>query len=148
SRRRHTRSKRDWSSDVCSSDLIIKSSRFLANNGMNQLSIALKPQNMGDMMVKFTQMDGEMTVKIIVSSNMTRHMLESNIKELRHMFSPHQVVIEKQDIGSQYIQKELHDETTYSDEEHQEKQQQDDPKQQNDNDFETTFLELLMNEKV
>ena len=127
---------------------IIKSSRFLANNGMNQLSIALKPQNMGDMMVKFTQMDGEMTVKIIVSSNMTRHMLESNIKELRHMFSPHQVVIEKQDIGSQYIQKELHDETTYSDEEHQEKQQQDDPKQQNDNDFETTFLELLMNEKV
>jgi len=127
---------------------IIKSSRFLANNGMNQLSIALKPQNMGDMMVKFTQMDGEMTVKIIVSSSMTRHMLESNIQELRHMFSPHQVVIEKQDIGPQDIQKEFHDETAYRDEEHQEKQQQDDSKQQNDNDFESTFLELLMNEKV
>src|SRR5699024_11963543 len=27
-RRRHTRSKRDWSSDVCSSDLRIKNSRY------------------------------------------------------------------------------------------------------------------------
>src|SRR5437868_15410720 len=30
SRRRHTRSKRDWSSDVCSSDLDLISSKFIA----------------------------------------------------------------------------------------------------------------------
>src|SRR5207249_9337832 len=29
SRRRHTRSKRDWSSDVCSSDLVIERDRLL-----------------------------------------------------------------------------------------------------------------------
>src|SRR5207249_8982397 len=28
SRRRHTRSKRDWSSDVCSSDLILRTTRY------------------------------------------------------------------------------------------------------------------------
>src|SRR5438067_10647833 len=28
SRRRHTRSKRDWSSDVCSSDLVIRQHQF------------------------------------------------------------------------------------------------------------------------
>src|SRR5699024_11221515 len=31
SRRRHTRSKRDWSSDVCSSDLIYMSFKILKN---------------------------------------------------------------------------------------------------------------------
>src|SRR5699024_11808121 len=31
SRRRHTRSKRDWSSDVCSSDLITESFQWLVN---------------------------------------------------------------------------------------------------------------------
>src|SRR5690625_7739446 len=54
---------------------IIKSSRFLANNGMNQLSIALKQQNMGDMMVKFTQMDGVMTVNINDLFSSIRHNL-------------------------------------------------------------------------
>src|SRR5699024_12057227 len=33
SRRRHTRSKRDWSSDVCSSDLISMSDRILLMDG-------------------------------------------------------------------------------------------------------------------
>src|SRR5699024_11883802 len=32
SRRRHTRSKRDWSSDVCSSDLILKTSAIKMGN--------------------------------------------------------------------------------------------------------------------
>src|SRR5207249_5587284 len=31
SRRRHTRSKRDWSSDVCSSDLVFAGTQFFAN---------------------------------------------------------------------------------------------------------------------
>src|SRR5207249_5829725 len=33
SRRRHTRSKRDWSSDVCSSDLSIREGREAHNQG-------------------------------------------------------------------------------------------------------------------
>src|SRR5699024_11628745 len=35
SRRRHTRSKRDWSSDVCSSDLLRKLEKELNNHGFN-----------------------------------------------------------------------------------------------------------------
>src|SRR5699024_11987307 len=39
SRRRHTRSKRDWSSDVCSSDLKNKACRFTLreNSSLNEL---------------------------------------------------------------------------------------------------------------
>src|SRR5699024_11859312 len=40
SRRRHTRSKRDWSSDVCSSDLFC--SRYKMNQSHNLLSFPLK----------------------------------------------------------------------------------------------------------
>src|SRR5699024_11487341 len=42
SRRRHTRSKRDWSSDVCSSDLISEDKElitFFENNGIHRLTI-------------------------------------------------------------------------------------------------------------
>lgn len=127
---------------------IIKSSRFLSNKGVNQLSISLRPQNMGDMMIRFTQLDGEMTVKIIVSSSMTRQMLESNIQELRHMFSPQQVIIEEQDIESQDVQEELKDESAYEEGEDQQNQGNDEKEEDNDNDFEKRFLELLMNEKV
>src|SRR5699024_12229584 len=38
SRRRHTRSKRDWSSDVCSSDLNLIVSQSLNENGFQPLS--------------------------------------------------------------------------------------------------------------
>src|SRR5207249_7696920 len=37
SRRRHTRSKRDWSSDVCSSDLAVRASGFPARNHKHEL---------------------------------------------------------------------------------------------------------------
>src|SRR5699024_11647682 len=39
SRRRHTRSKRDWSSDVCSSDLVLKLDH-LVRSGKDHLMLA------------------------------------------------------------------------------------------------------------
>src|SRR5437868_13656037 len=46
SRRRHTRSKRDWSSDVCSSDLFLVEARQRAlppGEGFGQLRAAIEP---------------------------------------------------------------------------------------------------------
>src|SRR5699024_11935247 len=48
SRRRHTRSKRDWSSDVCSSDLtsqpyVFDDSVIFSNGAFNKSSIVLTP---------------------------------------------------------------------------------------------------------
>src|SRR5699024_11903410 len=45
-RRRHTRSKRDWSSDVCSSDLMIRLYSLISN-----LSQVLEPSPHGDLRV-------------------------------------------------------------------------------------------------
>ncbi|MBO8155235.1 MAG: flagellar hook-length control protein FliK [Bacillaceae bacterium] len=75
---------------------MIQSSRFLKQDGITQMTIKLKPAHLGEMMVKLTQLNGEMAVKITVTSNAVKEMLEGNLHQLRHMFSPNQVVIEKQ----------------------------------------------------
>lgn len=76
----------------------IRTSQFLrANNGPNQLIFHLKPENLGEMTVRLIEVNGEMTAKIIVTSEATRKALQSNIHQLKTMFSPHQVVIEKQE---------------------------------------------------
>ncbi|AVQ99047.1 hypothetical protein OBCHQ24_08515 [Oceanobacillus iheyensis] len=130
---------------------LIQSSKFAAkSNGTTQLSISLRPENLGDMMVKLTQINGEMTVKILVSSQATKEMMEGNIHQLRNMFSPHQVVIEKQDMAVQQSQN-LQEE---QDNQHSDQQQdrsgdtRQDEESHAEDDFATQFHELLMIEKV
>lgn len=131
---------------------VMKSSKFLAKpNGVNQLSIALRPHNLGEMMVRLTQIDGEMTVKIVVTSAAAKNMLESNMHQLKSMFSPQQVVIEKQDLTiqpGQDAQKEQND--GQYDEQEQNPSQHSDQRQnaETDDDFAAYFNEQLMNEKV
>lgn len=97
---------------------IIRESRFLTNkNELNQLSIVLKPENLGNMTVRFMQVDGEMSVKIIVTSQVAKEMLESNMHQLKHMFSPHQIMIERDE--------SISDEEFYLQDEDQDKQEED-----------------------
>lgn len=79
----------------------------------NQLAISLKPEHLGEMLVRFMEVNGEITVKIFVTSQTAKTALEANIHQLKHMFAPHQVSIEKvdeQDILSKddALQKEDH----------------------------------------
>jgi len=76
----------------------IRTSQFLrSNNGPNQLIFHLRPENLGDMTVRLIEINGEMTARILVSSEATRKALQSNLHQLKSMFAPHQVVIEKQE---------------------------------------------------
>ncbi|MFS0751843.1 flagellar hook-length control protein FliK [Oceanobacillus sp. 1P07AA] len=68
-------------------------------NGSSGLSIKLSPDQLGDMTIRMAQINGEMTVKILVSSMAAKEMLDSNLHQLRNIFSPHQVIIEKQDVS-------------------------------------------------
>src|SRR5699024_5136827 len=71
---------------------IIKVNNFFPNQTMiNQLSMTLKPDHLGEMLVRFIEINGEMTVKLLVTSQATRHMLEANIHQLKHLFAPHQI---------------------------------------------------------
>src|SRR5699024_4572627 len=77
---------------------IIKQHMLLQNRGpMQSLSMVLTPEHLGRLQVNFSQVDGEMIVRIIASSSYAKEMLESNLHQLKHAFSPHQVQVVRGD---------------------------------------------------
>lgn len=129
---------------------VLKSSKFLTQNGTMELSIKLRPANLGDMMVKLTQLNGEMLVKITVSSQVAKEMLEGNMHQLRHMFSPQQVAVEKQDtmISQQSQLTEEGQKDTFEQSDHEQSQFDKDENQQDEANKENSFHEILLNEEV
>ncbi|MFC7320448.1 flagellar hook-length control protein FliK [Halobacillus campisalis] len=132
-------------------DQMMKSSRMFSNSsGMTELNIRLNPRQLGDMTVRLMQMNGEMTVKILVTSQAAKDMLDSNMNQLRHMFSPQQVVVEKTDMtsGEQFLtehDKEAGDFGHQRDSSQEEQESSDEPHAEGE---EVSFQEVLMNEKV
>ncbi|MBH0229275.1 flagellar hook-length control protein FliK [Halobacillus yeomjeoni] len=129
---------------------ILQSSRFQVNQaGNRELLLRLRPANLGDMTVKFAVVNGEMAVKILVSTQAAKEMMEGNMTQLRHMFSPQQVIIEKNE--GVLTQQSFHQESEFEEESDQgsregserERQQKDD-----EDEPEQSFHEILMNEKV
>lgn len=130
---------------------VMKASRFSTMpNGTSQLSINLRPNNLGEIMVRLTQVNGEMTVKIIVTSHATKEMLQSNIHQLKNMFSPQQVFIERQELNTD-LNQELNEEQekqSMKDQGQNQSEHSEQHKRSKDDDLETKFHDLLLNEKV
>ncbi|GGC90350.1 hypothetical protein GCM10007216_21410 [Thalassobacillus devorans] len=129
----------------------IKSSNLQQlKSGAMEMQLKLKPGNLGDVVVKMTQLNGEMAVKILVTSQSAKEMLEGNIQQLRHMFSPQQVVIEKSDMhpGQQQFQSK---EQSFSGQERDSHSQHPSREQNSDGSSEEekeSFHDILVNEKV
>src|SRR5699024_11496647 len=87
SRRRHTRSKRDWSSDVCSSDLIIRVSDTIdqANKLGQKVSVVLHylydDFSQVNEMVQSAQEKQEFGLKIIEAQEVERKRLSREIHD-------------------------------------------------------------------
>lgn len=129
---------------------IMKSNRFISmNNGINQMIFQLKPEQLGEMIVRLVEINGEMTVKITVTSETTKNILQSNLHQLNNIFSPHQVLIEKQD--DLLAQQILTDQDNYEDESKNKDQsfdeQEEDEKDREKEDEEKSF-QFILNEKV
>ncbi|UOR13902.1 flagellar hook-length control protein FliK [Halobacillus amylolyticus] len=128
---------------------LIKSNRLFTNKAGNmEMNIRLRPQHLGDMTVKLVQMNGDMAVKILVSTQAAKEMLEGNMQQLRHMFSPQQVVIEKyeQTATGQFFTQDDKQSGEFNGRESQSDQSQE--QQDDHSEEEVSFHELLMNEKV
>src|SRR5690606_10263975 len=105
----------------------------------------------GEMRIRLVQMNGEMTVKFIVSSQAVKDLLETNMNQLRNMFLPHQVTIEKQELSSQsgaFMQRQENDNHWQDEHREQDNQQNNEDNTSSNEDSEITFSELLMNLKV
>ncbi|WP_053219665.1 flagellar hook-length control protein FliK [Virgibacillus senegalensis] len=130
----------------------ILESNFLKSNGAKELSLKLRPAQMGEVMIKMTQLNGEMTVKITVTSQAAKDLLEGNVHQLKHMFSPQQVVVEKQD--AQFLQQDNNrhagqQNSSSTDQSDQESGFQDESRESSEEETDgKSFAELLMYEKV
>lgn len=117
---------------------VIQKSNFIQGRQMNQLTITLNPENLGNITVRLVEVDGEMTVKLLVTSNLTKKALETNIHQLKHMFSPHQISIEREE--------GISDEEFFAEEESLEDESLEEGNESEENDEETPeidFEELL-----
>lgn len=127
----------------------VKFSGILSDrNGLKELSIQLKPGNLGDLQVKLVRENGDITVQILATSKQAKDLLESNISSLKHMFSPHQVTISERADQIQIASPERNDQQMFqkNDEEQPDRQQR-----QQENvmleDNESTFADILLEQK-
>lgn len=116
--------------------------------GQFQLSIKITPSQLGRMNINFTQVEGEMMVHILVSSQSTKDILESNIHQLKSVFSPHQLLVEHEEgLGDE---DGSHDEETFDQQRDDSKFKDDEQKDQQKNshphfsglDFDVIFQSL------
>ncbi len=127
----------------------VKFSGILSDrNGLKELSIQLKPGNLGDLQVKLVRENGDITVQILATSKQAKDLLESNISSLKHMFSPHQVTIYERADQIQTASPERNDQQMFqeNDEEQPDRQQ---GQQENVmlEDNESTFADILLEQK-
>ncbi|MFD1018185.1 flagellar hook-length control protein FliK [Thalassobacillus hwangdonensis] len=130
---------------------VLKSSKFLHNrNGGLELQMRLKPGNLGDVIVKMTQLNGEMAVKIMVSSQAAKEMLDGNMQQLRHMFSPQQVVIEKveQNNNGQALHSNQQEKSSSGNDQGSSNNEHQQSDKQNKEEDSTTFMDYLLNEEA
>src|SRR5260370_41637411 len=67
SRRRHTRFKCDWSSDVCSSDLVIQAFWLSCNTAFGQIGIRLGGATLRNYATRFGWNSSNLTIPMAVS---------------------------------------------------------------------------------
>lgn len=121
---------------------IVNQSALGKNQFFKQLSITIQPEQLGEMTIRLVQIEGEMIAKITVTSQATKSALESNLHQLKNMFAPHQVMIEKQEGDSQanFEQDNTKEDQQQSSDQHEEDHHGDDKEQGS---FQEKFEQIL-----
>lgn len=124
---------------------IVQQSAFGKNQLFKQLTISIQPEQLGEMTIQLVKIDGEMIAKIMVSSQTTKNVLDSNLHQLKNMFAPHQVLIEKQDGDEQAIfeQEDTSEEQHKSSREHEKEQHAEDQPEHSFEEFEQILAEAV-----
>lgn len=126
----------------------LQANSFWTNsNQQQQLTISLQPANLGDITIRMAQMNGEMTVQLIAASKATKELLESNIKQIRHLFAPHQISIERQEQISdeKYTFEEENEDQPSGEEQLNERENEEHPQDNAEDGVQTDFHTLLHN---
>lgn len=74
---------------------IINRSSFLKQAGLEELTLTLRPHSLGDVTIRLAQINGEITVRFLVTTEAAKKLFEANLHQLKPMFAPNQVVVER-----------------------------------------------------
>ncbi|RWZ60490.1 hypothetical protein EQV77_04130 [Halobacillus fulvus] len=128
---------------------VLKNSRLFMNKaGGSEIHLKLRPAHLGDIQIKMVQMNGEMTARILVSSQAAKDMIETNMNQIRHLFSPQQVVVERQENTTWLQQQDPSMKKEQQDGEQKRDNDQRDEQNERSEEEDVSFRELLMNEEV
>lgn len=127
---------------------IIQVSQFMTKPGQTQLSISFRPEQLGEMMLRFSQINDETVVKIVVTTQVAQKALEANINQLKHLFMPHQVVIERQDLTINQGVDMNQDAEDFEQNDHEQQHNQSKDRREKSNHHFEKELEQFLNEKV
>ena len=121
---------------------IVQRSNFLKQPGLNELTFTLRPASLGEVTIRLVQVDGTMTVKFLVATQAAKELFEANIHQLKHMFAPNQIIIERDMTISdkQFLQEDQQE--PLDKEEHVETNEKAEKNEQNETN-EVSFEELL-----
>lgn len=117
---------------------IVRRSNFLKQPGLEELTLTLRPQSLGDVTIRLSQINGEMTVRFLVATQAARELFESNLHQLKPMFAPNNVVIER-DAG-------ISDEDFYQEEQEQFEEEEQKEKDQQSNHDDTSQADVSFDE--
>ncbi|MBD8068296.1 flagellar hook-length control protein FliK [Bacillus sp. PS06] len=128
---------------------IVNAGKFRATtNGHSQMVIKFKPDHLGSVIVKLSQINGEFTARIITASKAAQELVESNISQLRAHFSAQNITVDRLET---YSQEQYQGLLKDSDQSGTKKEQQDESGRKNESELNKTedaFSDHLLEEIV
>lgn len=108
---------------------MLATTRMQFRNGITELTVRLQPEHLGSLTIKLIHNQGEVTARMITQTDIARHLLESQIHQLRLAFHAQNLNVEKIEVvhmESSHAETEKQGETkqdTHQNKEQMEKQQ-------------------------
>ncbi|MCA1064529.1 flagellar hook-length control protein FliK (plasmid) [Rossellomorea sp. AcN35-11] len=119
---------------------ILKSTRFshIAKN-QTQMTIQLRPDNLGFMTIKVEQVNQELVARIITSTAATKELIESNLHQLRHL----NIQVDKFEVNTQQSNQFAQEQDQANQEEQANQEHQQDENEQPSQSFEEQLANIL-----
>ena len=128
---------------------ILSKGQFINRGGNQKLFIKLYPEHLGALRVELIQKDSMIIAKLLTTTTAAKELLESQLQSLKHAFSSQNIQVERIDItnGTQFQERLINKDPQQQQQEQQQNQQKK-PKDENDQAFEHSFSEALLNVEV
>ena len=128
---------------------ILSKGQFINRGGNQKLFIKLYPEHLGELRIELLQKDSMIIAKLLTTTTAAKELLESQLQSLKQAFSSQNIQVERIEIsnGAQFQDRLINKDPQQQQQEQQQNQQK---QQQDENDqaFEQSFSEALLNVEV